>query len=1039
MTVSSPPIRTRLLSVLSFCLLCTSISGTRPALGQDATGAVALQQQIATLQQLRVELEHGHQRVRQGIGALRDRLNREDRKLTTEQVSAPLLRSARLATETGLSRLSALDSRIDYRNRQLRNLDQQISLRDSEIDTLNKETSVPTDATRELQDLRHLRTATAELLATLEALRQSARTRLRLTRERLNLLQSRVQLSHLDGDVSADDSPRIRLLDRVIATLIRDNIRLANDAAGIPADSPGNIARRQLLELQADDAVVRISLRQADLDLLRHRRRLELLNSLPDDHSIPLRILEDADAELDQVRQQLQTGLARLAREDALIDTQSKLLVPGLQAGLQELLAETANIILDLDNLIAFQRTDIETLLTRSEGIGNALVSATERARARSLMTHTPLPQTQGGWQRVSSDLGRIPEQVSDHLGNLLQQSARKVSSVSGLQWSQLAGVLLVLLIVLVALRRWSDHSDSGRNPARRQAGWGPTVRMLAGAAVAIAAWLVVARIFGLSQSATLAATMILLSWPVLRLLLAIARAGTEFRMLVWIAVFAIASVGLHAAGTVSALAPASEGVLNRLAMVCMLLVALFAVRLGRNLRQHPGDRRRYSVLARVSTLAGLGLGVTSIIGLAGYTNLAWVAVGYVLWALAVVAVLLWVLGRLSFGIDRLADRVRGGQPEQASRWIQNVTRPFYWLCATLLTLVAAYLLLYIYGWDSDTPVIGRYLVLIGLGSSDLLGLWQSETGRQISAAALEILVAVVLAYVGWELVRRAIEPYMPVEHDESALPAGDIGGTGASRISTLMPLLRKFLLVTIVAVTVMVVLSALGVNIGPLLAGAGVVGLAIGFGSQALVKDIVSGLFFLMDDAFRKGEYIDIGSVMGTVERISIRSLQLRHHNGPVHTVPYGEIQYLTNYSRDWAIMKFELRLPFETDLDKVRRIIKKVGIQLMEDEEFGPLLLEPLKSQGVNRMDDSALILRCKFTSVPGQQFYVRREAFNRIQLAFEEKGIKFAPRRVIVETSTGETLPTPALLAAAGAAVAATAEPVAAPPDPATDVDR
>jgi len=100
---------------------------------------------------------------------------------------------------------------------------------------------------------------------------------------------------------------------------------------------------------------------------------------------------------------------------------------------------------------------------------------------------------------------------------------------------------------------------------------------------------------------------------------------------------------------------------------------------------------------------------------------------------------------------------------------------------------------------------------------------------------------------------------------------------------------------------------------------------------------------------------------------------------------------------------MKFELRIPFETDIDIVRRLIKKVGIEMMEDPIIGHKLLQPLKSQGVNRMDDSALIIRCKFTAVPGQQFLIRREAFTRIQRAFEENGIHFAPRRVLVEAAT------------------------------------
>ena len=321
--------------------------------------------------------------------------------------------------------------------------------------------------------------------------------------------------------------------------------------------------------------------------------------------------------------------------------------------------------------------------------------------------------------------------------------------------------------------------------------------------------------------------------------------------------------------------------------------------------------------------------------------------------------------------------------------------------------------------------ILAAVLFVAGEWGVDFASLSEHTLGGKLVGAAVEILVAVFLAYLVWAVIRRVMDPYMP--DSEATGPGDEGGGTGASRISTLMPIARKVLFITLVTVTIMVIISAMGVNIGPLLAGAGVVGLAIGFGAQTLVKDIISGAFFLMDDAFRQGEYLDIGSVKGTVERISVRSLQLRHHNGPVHTVPYGEIQHVTNFSRDWAIMKFELRIPFETDLEKVRKLIKKVGIAMMDDPVFGPLLMEPIKSQGVNRMDDSALIIRCKFTAIPGQQFYVRREAFRKIQEAFEANGIKFAPRRVIVESSPG----TPDSAVAAAAASADTPPP-AAPAD-------
>ncbi len=292
--------------------------------------------------------------------------------------------------------------------------------------------------------------------------------------------------------------------------------------------------------------------------------------------------------------------------------------------------------------------------------------------------------------------------------------------------------------------------------------------------------------------------------------------------------------------------------------------------------------------------------------------------------------------------------------------------------------------------------------------------------GGELAAALVDITLAVVLAYAVWSVAKTALQQHIAPEEDEDEAGSGEIGGAGRSRLETLFPLFAKFILITLIVMVALITLSELGVEIGPLIAGAGVVGIAIGFGAQSLVRDVVSGLFFLLDDAFRMGEYVEIDAIRGTVQKISTRSLQLRHHNGPVHTIPFGTINHITNYSRDWAIMKFELRLPYETDLEKVRKIIKKTGLKMMEDEQLAPLILSPLKSQGVNRMDDSALIVRCKFTAIPGQQFFVRREAYTRIQKAFEEQGIQFAPRRVIVESTSGGTLTEAEAQAAAGGAL-------------------
>jgi moderate conductance mechanosensitive channel len=319
--------------------------------------------------------------------------------------------------------------------------------------------------------------------------------------------------------------------------------------------------------------------------------------------------------------------------------------------------------------------------------------------------------------------------------------------------------------------------------------------------------------------------------------------------------------------------------------------------------------------------------------------------------------------------------------------------------------------------------IVVGLLVFARLWGANLFDMAVEGVGERAVGSLTDIGLTVLLAYIGWELARTAIDRRLARE----AAPAGhgDAGGEGgapgASRLRTLLPLVRSFLFITLLVMVVMIVLAALGVNIGPLLAGAGVIGLAIGFGAQTLVKDIVSGMFFLLDDAFRLGEYIDVGAARGTVEKISIRSLRLRHHRGALHTIPYGEIQHLTNHSRDWVIMKLQFRVPYDTDLQRVKKIFKKIGAEMQADPVMGPNLLDPPKSQGVLEIDDSAMIIRCKFMAKPGEQFIIRRELFQRVQQEFEAAGIQFARRQVSVyvpPAAAGEA-PDPQAVAAAAAA--------------------
>jgi len=288
------------------------------------------------------------------------------------------------------------------------------------------------------------------------------------------------------------------------------------------------------------------------------------------------------------------------------------------------------------------------------------------------------------------------------------------------------------------------------------------------------------------------------------------------------------------------------------------------------------------------------------------------------------------------------------------------------------------------------------------------------------------------LAYVAWEIVKFLANRY--ALRNPIVAPGGDpedtesIAPSNVSRLRTLLPVMRVALAVIIVVLTTLVVLSELGVNIAPLIAGASVVGLAISFGSQTLVRDIVSGIFYLADDAFRVGEYLDAGKAKGTVEGFTLRSIRLRHQNGQVHTIPFGQLGQITNFSRDWTTVKFNLRFARNTDLEKVRKAVKKIGLEMMAEPEFKRDMLQPLKMQGIADIADNALVLRFKFTCRPIKPTYIQRQAVKRMFQAFSALGIEFAQTMINVQALGGGQVD-PAVAGGAAAQAQSSMQPAAA----------
>jgi small-conductance mechanosensitive channel len=319
------------------------------------------------------------------------------------------------------------------------------------------------------------------------------------------------------------------------------------------------------------------------------------------------------------------------------------------------------------------------------------------------------------------------------------------------------------------------------------------------------------------------------------------------------------------------------------------------------------------------------------------------------------------------------------------------------------------------------TWIVGAALLLAHVWGVDLVAMTASDSvGTRLLRGALSAVVIMLVADLGWQMLRVLIDDRLVAAH-QATMPNTDEARRRA-RARTLLPIVKNVMFIVLLVMAVLMALASLGIEIGPLIAGAGVVGVAIGFGAQTLVKDVISGMFYLMDDAFRVGEYIQSGSYKGTVESFSLRSVKLRHQRGPVYTVPFGVLGAIQNMSRDWVIEKMMIGITYDSDIDVAKKLIKQVGKDLAAIPEFTSSILEPLKMQGVENFGDYAIQIRLKMKTRPGEQFMIKRRAFAMIKKTFDEHGIKFA--YPTVQVAGGE-----APAAAAQAALKAAQAPAAA----------
>lgn len=334
---------------------------------------------------------------------------------------------------------------------------------------------------------------------------------------------------------------------------------------------------------------------------------------------------------------------------------------------------------------------------------------------------------------------------------------------------------------------------------------------------------------------------------------------------------------------------------------------------------------------------------------------------------LSLVVVLVWrflahVIGPLVERLFRLNSDLQQRYPLLESR-ANRYMPAFHRILSTVLGVFAALALLEVWGLNPIAWLAG-------------------PEGRGLLSTVFLIGFVVLGALIFWEVFAAYVESTIQRRADD---------GVGNQRIRTLLPLAQNALRVILVVLVGLIVLSEIGVNIAPLLAGAGVVGLAIGFGAQTLVKDIITGVFILIEDSLSVGDVVLVAGHSGTVERLTIRSLFLRDLEGNVHTLPFGVVDTVQNYSKDYSYSLIEMQVAYREDVDQVIAVMREVADELIADEVYGPNITGEFEILGLDRFENSAVVVRARFKTVPLMQWAVRREYNRRIKMAFDNYGIE------------------------------------------------
>jgi small-conductance mechanosensitive channel len=354
--------------------------------------------------------------------------------------------------------------------------------------------------------------------------------------------------------------------------------------------------------------------------------------------------------------------------------------------------------------------------------------------------------------------------------------------------------------------------------------------------------------------------------------------------------------------------------------------------------------------------------------------------------ASALTLTVLGVAKLMDYGLRRLLERGFRISPDLAKRYPGLELRTNRYLpvlkgiVSTLVTIVAVLLLLETWGMHA--------FAWFGRG----------QLGARVVGSLVSIGLTMLAAVTVWEVMNAAIQRRL-------TKLSRDTQAARSARIRTLLPMLRTALLIIIFIFVALNVLSEIGVNVAPLIAGAGVVGVAIGFGSQTLVKDVITGMFLLLEDAVAVGDTVSIANMSGVVEQLSIRSIRLRALDGSVHIIPFSTVSSVTNMTRDFAFAVVDVSLPYGEDTDRVTAVLREISAEMRQEPRWASATRDEIDVMGVDKLLEAGVVVRARMKTDPSQRWPVTRELYRRIQARFEADGIRInSPWRKMPEEESG-----------------------------------